>query len=53
MTSNYSTIDMEEESKRKRKNNVTIITLRIYTTYVTLTIYYIAKDTFRWQVIKA
>ena len=48
MTSNYSIIHVLKENNRVTKFSVTFNTLRLYILYyITLTRYYIVKDTFR------
>ena len=44
MTSNYSTIDVEEGNNRVKNVNVTINIVRIYTTLYNITFYYILND---------
>ena len=52
MTSNYSNVNVKIEKKQsKHNNNIEFNTLRNYAKYITLTDYYIVKDTFRSQVM--
>ena len=47
MTSNYSTIDVEEKKKSKKMSMSQSILLGFILRYITLTFYYILKDEFR------